>query len=105
MLEADIISRVRNALGDKNEPFRTSVVSNGQTTWLDLPKQHVSRTGLEVITIDGPTLTTLVLDTDFTLDSENGVIVLEVPVAYEATVVVSGMAFGMISDEDIMVYA
>jgi hypothetical protein len=104
--EADILSRVRKELGDLSEPFRQSFRGTGTQDEFDLPVARVSTTGLNVYTVD-PTTTdtvTLVLDTDFTVDTENGIIRLTSPLAQDVLLIAEGTAFGMFTDDELEQY-
>jgi hypothetical protein len=37
----DLISRVRAEIGDPPQPFRTTALGDGRTSWFDLPKQQI----------------------------------------------------------------
>jgi hypothetical protein len=51
----DLINRVRLEIGDPLMPFRTSALSDGSTTWFDLPNQQLQ--DLTVTTVSGVTIT------------------------------------------------
>jgi hypothetical protein len=104
--EASILTRVRNELGDLSEPFRQTFRGTGTQDEFDLPVARVSTTGLNAYTVDPQTLAnvTLVLDTDFTLDAENGIVRLTDPLPQDVLLVVEGTAFGMFTDDDLEQY-
>lgn len=104
--EADILARVRKELGDLSEPFRQSYRGTGTQDEFDLPVARVSTTGLNVYTVDPTTAATatLILDTDFTLDSDNGILRLTTPLAQDVLLIAEGTAFGMFTDDDLSQY-
>lgn len=101
--EADIIKRVRLELGDNPEPFRQTYRGNGLQDEFDLPSERVSTTGLKVFKTDPVSLasTDLVLDTDFTLDAENGVVRLSAPLTKDWMLTAEGLAFGLFTDDEL----
>lgn len=102
--EADIISRVRLELGDQPQPFRQTYRGNGNQDQYDLPTNHIITTSdLHVFTTDPTTLvnTTLALGTDFTLDSDNGIIVLTTYLPKDVLLTVEGKAYGLFSDDEL----
>lgn len=101
---SDIISRMRTELGDPLQPFRTSAECDGFTAWFDLPKQQLVP-GSEVIeTVQGATITTLVKDTDYQIDYLLGQVSLTSAPANGVSLIMSGTAWAMFSDEDLTVY-
>lgn len=102
--DADIISLVRVELGDLPEPFRQNWRGTGVQDEFDLPVSRVSLNGLSVFTVSGATMTDLVLDTDFTVDTSNGVIRLADPLPEDTLLVAEGVAFGMFTDEELATY-
>lgn len=100
---ADIIKRVRLELGDQPEPFRQTYRGTGSQDEFDLPSARVSETDLHVFTTDPTTLVNvdLVLDTDFTLDAENGVIRLSAALDKDVLLTAEGVAFGLFTDEEL----
>lgn len=101
--EAALIKRVRLELGDQPEPFRQVYRGTGSQDEYDLPSQRISATTLKVFKTHPTTLvsTDLVLDTDFTLDVENGVIRLSDPLAKDWMLTAEGTAFGLFTDEEL----
>lgn len=109
--EADLISRVRQEIGDQSEPFRQTYRGTGFQTQFDLPSERVSTTGLSVFTTDAvtdptapPVNANLVLDTDYTLDADNGIIQLVQPLTKDWMLTAQGVAFGMFTDDELAQY-
>lgn len=104
--ETDILARVRVELGDISEPFRQTFRGTGTQDQFDLPVARVSSTGLNVYTVDPVTLdmSNLLLDIDFTLDSDNGTLQLNQPLPQDVLLVVEGLAFGMFTDDELTQY-
>lgn len=101
--EADIVKRVRLELGDQPEPFRQTYRGTGSQDEFDLPVVRISTGSLRLFTVntDGST-TDLVLDTDYTVDPETGVVRLTAgPLARDVLLVAEGTAFGMFTDEEL----
>lgn len=104
--QADLLSRVRLEIGDQSEPFRQTFRGTGFQNQFDLPTERVSTTGMSVFTTD-PTTTTnvdLVLNTDYTLDAENGIIQLTSPLTKDLMLTAQGEAFGMFTDDELSQY-
>lgn len=102
--EAEIVSRVRAELGDQSEPFRQTYRGTGSQDEFDLPSERVATTGLQVFKTNPSTLasTTLVLNTDVTLDSDNGILRLTAgPLAKDWLLTAEGSAFGMFTDAEL----
>jgi hypothetical protein len=55
----DLIARVRAEIGDPPQPFRTTALGDGRTSWFDLPKQQI-QVITEAIIIEGANITNLV---------------------------------------------
>lgn len=104
--DAEIISLVRRELGDLPQPFRSNWRGTGDQVEYDLSVSRVSLNGLSVFTIDNETgdITDLVLNTDFTVDTDNGVITLADPLPLDDKLVAQGVAFGMFTDEELTAY-
>lgn len=102
--EADIISLMRLELGDLPEPFRQNWRGTGVQDEFDLPVSRVSLEGLSVFTVADSTMTDLVLNTDFTIDTNNGVLRLEDPLPIDTLLVAEGVAWGMFTDEELANY-
>jgi hypothetical protein len=100
----DIIGRVRNELGDPVQPFRTSALCDGLTSWFDLPKQQINPGSETVEVISGATTTTLATPADYTMDYQLGQLQLTAAPANNAILVVTGNAWAMFSDNDLTVY-
>lgn len=105
--EAEIIARVRTELGDLLEPFRQTYRGDGFQNQFDLPAQRVTTNGMQVWTTDAitdpdnPVNTTLVLNTDFTLDADNGILLLNDYLAKDVLLTVQGYSSGMFTDDEL----
>lgn len=105
--EADLINRVRQEIGDQSEPFRQTYRGTGFQSQFDLPSERVSTTGLSVFTTDAitnpntPANSTLVINVDFTLDADNGIIQLTNPLPKDWMLTAQGVAFGMFTDDEL----
>lgn len=101
MQMSDMIARVRNEIGDPLQPFMTSSLGDGMTQLYDLPKQNIDPGTLQVTIINGATTTVLSSVTDYTLNSQLGVLTLNNKVPNGATILTQGFAWGMFTDADI----
>lgn len=101
MLITDLISYVRRDIGDPPENFQTNTLCDGATTWFDMPKNNINPTGLVVQLVTGAGLQTLNVGTDYTVDYENGQLSLIVPPANQATLIVTGQAWQLFTDNDL----
>lgn len=101
--EAIILRRLRKELGDLGEPFRQTYRGTGEQDEFDLPTARVAETTLKVYTIAavGGPATDLTVDTDFTMDWNNGVVRLNDPLPRNALLVVEGTGYGLFSDEEL----
>lgn len=111
----DLITRVRRELGDLSEPFRQSYRGTGDQDMFDLPVVRVDPTTLKVYKINTnaatddpnsaePTVlgeTLMVQNTDYTLDSDNGIITLTTPLAADVLMIIEGYSYGMFSDDEL----
>lgn len=104
--QADLLNRIRLEIGDQSEPFRQTYRGTGFQNQFDLPAERVSATGLSVFKTYPQTLvnTTLVLNTDFTLDDVNGIISLTAPLEKDWMLTAQGDAFGMFTDLELGEY-
>lgn len=104
MQMSDAISRVRLELGDPLQPFMSNSLGDGRTSLYDLPKQNLDGDSIRAIIINGATTTALAEGPDFQLNIELGFLQLTAPVPSGATLVVTGNAWGMFTDEDLTIY-
>lgn len=103
MLVSDAIARVRTEIGDAPQTFLDNTLGDGITLWFDLSVQNVNPVGLTVQTT-GSGGRTLVLGTDYTMDYENGQLTLSAPVPSGAALIVSGQAWSLFTDTDLITY-
>jgi hypothetical protein len=101
---SDIIGRIRTELGDPIQPFRTSALCDGETSWFDLAKQQIIPGSETVEVILGASTTTLSTPSGYTLDYELGQLQLTTAPANTATILVFGSTWALFSDEELTVY-
>ncbi|MGW0060363.1 hypothetical protein ACWDTT_10595 [Streptosporangium sandarakinum] len=94
-----LITRVRNALGDLGEPFRTTLP--GGRDRYEVGYQRV--TDVTVAVVEGSTVSDLPEDS-YVLDAAEGVLQLAEPVAANASLLVTGRAFSLFTDGEISEY-
>lgn len=98
-----IRKRTRLEIGDKPRNFQAEVMGDGTTTYYDLPVRHVDTTNIAVTRVDpgeSPAYAeVLVKDTDFSVDSFEGAIVLPAPLADGATLYVTGSRYRFFDNE------
>jgi hypothetical protein len=98
----DVIDRVRKELGDLGTPFRDSFAGTGEIGEFDLSESSIA--SVQVTTVLSGVVTTLVQDRDYALMPEEGRILLLGslnPLADNTTLIVTGVAQGMFSDEEL----
>jgi hypothetical protein len=87
----------RLELADRPRTFQSTAVSDGVTTFFDLPPRHIEPTGLLVVSIapgDPPDQAhPLVAGTDYILNSFEGQILLTAPLVAETTIYVTGTSY------------
>lgn len=101
MTKDEILNRVRRYLGDFPEEFRTSALGDGNTSWFDLPKHNIAEGSLDAMIVNGAVITNLT-SADYTLHAQNGQLVLNDVLPDGATLVVSGLAYAMFNDDELM---
>jgi hypothetical protein len=97
----EAIRRVRQEIGDPEQPFRTTALSDGLTSIFDLPKQHLEPDSIQVVMINNAAETTLTEGPDYALDSFNGMVTLTSPLPVNATLTVYGDSWAMFSNEEL----
>lgn len=102
MQMSDIIARVRLEIGDPLQPFNTSSLGDGIVTLYDLPKQNIDPSSLSISIVNGASVTQLVSGSDYILNEELGYLQLMRPVPNGATLISSGNAWGMFTDDDLV---
>lgn len=98
----DIINRVRTELGDTGAPFTNTFLGTGMVSTYDLTDFNVWNVTVTWIHNQSPIV--LVLNTDYTLNTAEGRIFLQgasSPLPQGDTIVVTGQAGGMFSDEEL----
>lgn len=98
----DIIQRVRMELGDTGAPFSDTFLGTGMVSTYDLTEFNVWN--VSVTWIRNQQAVVLVENTDYTLNTQEGRIFLAgaaSPLPQGDTLVVSGQAGGMFSDEEL----
>lgn len=100
-LISDILPRVRAYLGDRGEPFRTSVTGDGRTDRYELAVGLVGTTGLLVQQFHNNAPTNLNSPADYVIDNENSVITLTGPLTAGDVLFVQGTGYSLLSDADL----
>jgi hypothetical protein len=98
--EASLISAVRLELGDNLEAFRDSFRGNGTQDDYSLPARNVSTLSVSIIGGDD-SITTLVEDTDYTVDRPKGIVTFSAPTEVDALYLIEGTANGIFTDAEI----
>lgn len=101
----DVVERVRTELGDLGTPFQDSFGGTGELGEFDLSESSIASVTATVVQ-DG-TVTTLVQGQDFELEPVEGSVLLlgsYNPLPEGMTLIVTGMAQGMFSDEELAGY-
>lgn len=101
---SDLIYRVRIEIGDPLQNFNVIQQGDGVTKWFDLPKQNIDPDSLSVTIITGVNSTSLVSGTDYVLNSTLGEIQLTNPVPAQSILNIQGSAWGLFSDDDLILY-
>lgn len=101
MLITDLITYVRRDIGDPPQDFQTNALADGLTTGFDLPVNNINPTGFLVQLLANNSLTTLALNTDYTLDATNGQLTTTVPPPNGAQLIISGTFWRLFSDDDL----
>lgn len=104
MLTTDLISRVRDEIGDPLQPFLTNSLGDGMTTLYDLPKQNLDPSLITVTIVNGASTTVLIQDIDYTIFTELGYVILKNPVPNNANLIVQGQAWAMFTDDELTTY-
>lgn len=102
---ADVIKRVRIELGDMGSPFSDTFLGTGTVSMFDLTEINVWDVSATWVKDLVPT--PLVAETDYSLDAQEGRIFLLAPVGplpQGDTLVVSGKAGGLFSDEELTMF-
>lgn len=105
-LVQDIVTRVRQELGDLGVPFRNAFAGTGEQGELDLTESSISQ--CTVTWIQGAAVTTLVADRDYQLLPTEGRVLLlgaHNPLPEGVTLLVEGQAGGMFTDPEVEVFA
>lgn len=97
---SDIVYRTRLELGDQAHKFDYSAVGNGITTAFDLSAKPVDPATL-LVTVNGTPMTN---PTQYTVETDLGVIHFVNPPSNGAVIVASGTAFRYFSDSDIELF-
>jgi hypothetical protein len=99
-----LIGRIRNEIGDPVQPFRTSALCDGETSWFDLPKQQIIPGSETVDVTNGVGLTTLTTPADYTMNYQLGQLQLVTAPANQAVILITGSCWAMFSDDDLLTY-
>lgn len=101
----NIINRVRIELGDTGAPFSDTFLGTGMLSTFDLTDFNIWNETVTWIRNQAPVL--LVKDTDYTMNYQEGRIFLigvAAPLPQGDTLVISGQASGMFSDEELSAF-
>lgn len=99
-----MIERIRSELGDPLQPFKTSAMVDGMTSWFDLPKQKIIPGSESVQVQDGAELVTLSSPNGYTMNYELGQLQLQTAPPNKSLVIISGSSWALFSDEEIKMY-
>lgn len=105
--EAAVLSRVRLEIGDQLTPFQAVVVGDGKVRRFELPASPVSLSGLTVtlVNVGATPVTAQSLTPDaYALDTENGVLTLNLPLAANHELVVRGSASKYFDDASYLTF-
>lgn len=102
--EAALLARVRLEIGDQSGPFNLTAIGDGDTRAYELPHAPVS--SFSAYTLDPATLTSrvLALDTDYQLDTVEGIVILNAVLPEGHELVASGVATKYFSDADLTTF-
>lgn len=103
---ADIISRVRLELGDLAVSFQQSYLATGEDNQYDLPVERVNTplTSCYTVAPGTGTIYNMVLNTDYTLDLDNGILQTTNTLATGTVLIVEGTAYGLFSDTELTTF-
>lgn len=101
---AELTSRIRGAIGDPPQPFRSPVLCDGVTVWFDLPKQKIIPGNETVVIVSGADLTTLVSGTDYTINDTLGQLQLAAAPPNNSTLIIVGQCWAMFSDAELSTF-
>jgi hypothetical protein len=94
--------RVRFQIGDRPEPFRTSIRGTGEQTDFEIDAEHLLADTVRIFSVNADgTVTTFVVTTDYTLDTDNGIVYFEDPPELDSTIIIEGSSYGLFSDEEL----
>lgn len=104
---ADIITRVRNELGDLSRPFHDVYTGTGNDSSYDLTEERVQVSDVTATYPDGTTIT-LSDGVDYVVDTVNGLILFQsgsfTPVPPSVVILVNGTTYGMFTDDEITLF-
>lgn len=99
------IKRVRREIGDLGESFQTEAQGDGLTRRFELPVNMLGTSGLSVYEVDEyNNRTPYALNTDYVIDSDNGVITLTGTLGIDEQIFVEGTHYSLFSDGELEVY-
>jgi hypothetical protein len=101
----EAIRRLRTKLGDSvKKDFITNTIGDGMTSDYDIPKQHIDVSCLQITIVNGASAISLVQGTDYQVNADQGFIHLSLPVPFGAVVTISGKAWALFTDCDLIRY-
>lgn len=101
---SDTITRVRAEIGDPLQPFLTNSLGDGMTKLYDLPKQNLDTSTISATIINGAVTTNLIVNTDYTLNTQLGYIQLVNAVPNGAILLLQGQAWALFTDDELTTY-
>lgn len=105
--EADLLARVRLEIGDQLTSFQATSRGDGTVRRFELPGSPISLTGLNVTrvnTLASPPSSTSLTTADYVLDTEQGLITLQTPLAEGHELVVQGMLAKYFDDAQYLLF-
>lgn len=100
-----IMRRARQEYGDYSESFQASVTGDGLARRFELPVEVISLTGLSVMrTLENGSPTALVANTDYTLNTEEGIITLPAALPNDAVLTVTGAHYQFFTDDELVTF-
>lgn len=106
MSTASVLYKTRRVLGDMGESFTSQMYGDGNTARFELPVTLVDPSTFSVSTVPagGGTITPLLVNVDYVLDSYNGMLALAQPLPAGQVLTVGGVFYEVWTDLDLMDY-
>lgn len=97
-------ARVRDEIGDPLQNFRDIAQMDGMTLQFNLSKSKISTNNFEVTVIPAGGSAYQLSPADYTMDFDLGQLVLNTAPPVASTLIISGQAFSMFSDDELLPY-